>query len=243
MRSERKNIFGSKNTCAAVIPAAGNSSRMKGMNKLIYELDGVAVTAHTLMKFENCAAIDEIVIATRPDMFDEIADMCKEYSISKVSSIVAGGATRTESVIAGVRAVGKNIKYIAVHDAARPFVSEDIILKTLEAAIKTGAAAPAVPVKDTIKRAVGSIVVDTPKREELFAVQTPQIFDRELLLGALGNAVENNIPITDDCSAVEAIGMSVFLTEGDYSNIKITTPEDFVLAKAILDGQKKGEKQ
>ena len=227
--------------CAAVVPAAGSSSRMKGTDKLFYELDGVPVLVHTLKKLQDCSAVDEIIIPTRLEMIEETAKICDKYGITKVKSVIAGGESRAHSVLYGVRAVSKKLKYVAVHDAARPFVTQQTILKALEAAVRMGAAAPAVPVKDTVKRAKGNVVIETPNREELFAVQTPQIFDRELLLGALSYAVENNSPITDDCSAVEAIGMSVFLTEGDYNNIKITTPEDFILAQAILNRQSKEE--
>jgi len=239
MPSANKNEM----VCAAVVPAAGSSSRMKGTDKLFYEISGTPVLVHTLRKLQDCSCIEEIVIATREEMFDVVAKLCDEYNISKVSKIVSGGESRLHSVLSGVRALGKNVKYVAVHDAARPFVSEKVILQAIEAAAKTGAAAPAVSVKDTIKRARGGVVLETPARDELFAVQTPQVFDRDLLLGALSHAVEKKIPVTDDCSAVEAIGMSVHLTEGDYNNIKITTPDDFILAQAILDRENKREEE
>ena len=227
--------------CAAVVPAAGSSSRMKGTDKLFFEFDGIPVLVRTLIKLQACEYIDEIVIATREEMLGHVAGLCEEYKIKKVTKIVKGGESRLHSVLSGVRAVDKANKYVAVHDAARPFVTDEVIKQAIDAAVRTGAAAPAVPVKDTIKRARDNIVIETPKREELFAVQTPQVFDKELLLGALGNAVENKIPVTDDCSAVEAVGMSVYLTQGDYNNIKITTPDDFEFAKALIAREERGE--
>ncbi len=230
-----------KLACAAVVPAAGSSSRMKGTDKLFYEIRGVPVLARTLLKLQFCEYIDEIVIATREEMLGRVAELCEEYKIEKVTKIVKGGESRLHSVLSGVRAVDKANKYVAVHDAARPFVTDEVIKKAIDAAVKTGAAAPAVPVKDTVKRAKDNIVIETPNRDELFAIQTPQVFDKELLLGALGNAVENKIPVTDDCSAVEAVGMSVYLTEGDYNNIKITTPDDFEFATALTEREERGE--
>lgn len=230
-----------KAVCAAVVPAAGSSSRMKGTDKLFYELDGVPVLVRCLLKLQQCEHISEIVVATREEMLEQVAQLCAEYKIEKVTKIVKGGESRLHSVLSGVRAVDKANKYVAVHDAARPFVTDEVIGKAIAAAVRMGAAAPAVPVKDTVKRAENNIVKETPKREELFAVQTPQVFDKALLLAALGNAVEKGIAVTDDCSAVEAVGMSVYLTEGDYNNIKITTPDDFIFATALLEREKRGE--
>ena len=227
--------------CAAVVPAAGSSRRTKGIDKLFYQLCGKEILMHTIEKLEKSEKISEIVIVTREDMIEEVSHLCEKYCVTKVSKVIQGGETRLDSVLEGVRSLSKNVEYVAVHDAARPFISGKVICEAIEAAVKMGAAAPAVPVKDTIKRARNDIVVETPQRDELFAVQTPQVFDRDLLLAALSNAVEKNIPVTDDCSAVEAIGMSVFLTEGDYRNIKITTPDDFIYANAIINRDLEGE--
>ena len=148
--------------------------------------------------------------------------------------VVPGGETRLGSVLAGLRAVSEQTQLVAVQDGARPLVSEKVISAAVVQAGRCGAAAPAVPVKDTIKVASGGTVVETPDRSRLFAVQTPQVFDVDLLRGALQNAQEKQLPVTDDCSAVEAIGKKVFLTEGSEENIKITTPLDLELAEAIL---------
>ncbi len=221
--------------CAAVIPAAGSSSRMGGMNKLLYELGGIPVLVRTLNVFEACSQIDEIIVVTREQEVESITELCSKYALHKVKQVVAGGATRTESVLNGVRATGKETDLIAIHDAARPFITERVISECISAAKTYHAAAPAVPVKDTIKQANGGIVEKTLDRARLAAIQTPQVFAKELILSALTDAQRENISLTDDCAAVEQLGMSVFLTKGDYYNIKITTQEDLVFAKAILE--------
>jgi len=226
--------------CSAVIPAAGSSSRMGGTNKLLFELDGVPVLIRTLRVFDRCESVGEIVVVTREDEIESINALCERFSIKKISCVVPGGATRTESVLSGVMATNPKSDLIAIHDAARPFLSESVLAECISAAKVYHAAAPAVSVKDTVKEAEGNVVVKTLKRDRLSAIQTPQIFTRELILAALSDAVKNSAEITDDCSAVERIGMSVFLTKGDYYNLKITTPEDLVFAKAILalEGEK-----
>lgn len=230
-----------RKTCAAIIPAAGSSTRMKSYgDKLFLEISEKPVIVLTLLAFEKCEAIDEIIIPTREDMITEIKALCEKYSITKVKSIICGGSTRAESVLNGVIETKGRFDLIAIHDAARPFVSEKIISDTINAASRFGAAAPAVPVKDTVKKVEANIVVNTVPRETLSAIQTPQIFDSDLIAGALKNAVEKNYPITDDCSAVEIIGMKVFLTDGDYFNIKITTPEDMIFAEAIYKNKSGG---
>ncbi|MBR5479632.1 MAG: 2-C-methyl-D-erythritol 4-phosphate cytidylyltransferase [Clostridia bacterium] len=229
-----------KRTVAAVIPAAGSASRMKGADKLFLELNGIPVIIRTLKIFEDHPEIAEIVIPTRADAVEHLKALCSEYGISKATKVICGGATRGESVLLGLRAVDKKCKYVAIHDGARPFVTESIVSDTIAAARKFHAAAPMVPIVDTIKEKDGCFTSKTVDRDSVCAIQTPQIFDRELILGALHNAVEKNIPITDDCSAVEIIGGRIALTQGDVFNRKITTPEDLVFARAILES--KGEK-
>lgn len=222
--------------CAAVIVAAGASSRMQGTDKILYPLNGAPLIVHTIRAFQSHAKIDQIVIVTREGLIDTIKSVCFEHSFKKVTHIVPGGTTRTESVMKGLSHVRKDIGYVAVHDGARPFVTEKIITDTIEKAVEYHAAAPAIPVKDTIKMVSGHIVTHTPLRSSLFAVQTPQIFDVDLLRAALTKAIKDGTSVTDDCSAVEALGMSVYLTEGSDKNIKITTPTDLMLAQAIGKG-------
>ena len=221
--------------CAAVVPAAGSSSRMGGEDKIMLPLHGVPVIIHTLRVLEFSPFIREIVVVTREDLIVPIANLCAEYALTKVTKVIAGGATRAHSVRLGLLEVSDRAQLIAIQDGARPLLSENVLEEVIRTAAKTGAAAPAVPVKDTIKRACKGIVLDTPDRTELFAVQTPQVFMADLIRPALHGAVEENVPLTDDCSAVERLGMKVTLTTGSDENIKITTPTDMVIAEALLE--------
>ena len=218
---------------AAVIPAGGSSSRM-GENKILMDLAEMPVLIRTLMAFLRCGAVREIVVPCREGDMAEIASLCTAYGVRDGIKLVRGGDTRQRSVLAGVMEVSKKAEYIAIHDAARPLVQEELIRRTIEAAVAYGAAAPVVAVKDTIKEVSGGVVVRTLARERLFAVQTPQVFDAALIKAALSKAEEEHIQYTDDCAAAEAVGMAVHTVDGDYENIKLTTPEDIIAAEAIL---------
>ena len=221
--------------CTALVAAAGSSSRMGGTDKLMEFLDNVPVLMRTLTALQRAAAIDEIVIAAREDALVDISTLCKTYGITKCSKVVRGGESRCHSVLLAALEASPEAKLLAVQDGARPLVTPALIDRTVEAAAKCGAAAPAVPVKDTIKSVgQGNTVTQTLDRSVLRAVQTPQVFDGALLKAALQNALEHQLPITDDCSAVEQLGKAVLLVEGDEENLKITTPIDLVLAAAIL---------
>lgn len=222
--------------CGAVIVAAGTASRMGGIDKVMAELDGEPMIARTVRTFQNCDAISEIVVVTRPDLIVPIMSLCAGFD--KVKAVVAGGASRQESVKLGLNALSNRVQLVAVQDGARPLVSDAVIDRTVRAAHSYGAAAPAVPVKDTIKVAQGGLVASTPERSQLRAVQTPQVFDFDLLRGALKKAEAENLTVTDDCSAVEQMGMSVKLVEGDERNIKITTPLDLKMAALLLEENK-----
>lgn len=219
-------------SCAAVIVAAGQASRMGGVDKITAQLAGMPVLCRTLEAFDHNEMVDEVVVVAKAEKLEPISSLCAAYP--KVRLVVPGGATRLESVRAGVSAVSEKIKFVAVHDGARPLVSDDVISNTIAKAIKFGAAAPAVHVKDTIKVSQSGAVDATPDRRKLFAVQTPQVFDCDLLKAALQNAVDKHLDVTDDCSCVEALGMNVQLTDGSEENIKITTPLDLDLAELIL---------
>lgn len=227
-----------KSFCTAVIPAAGSSTRMVGINKMFLELDGIPVLVRTLMALEACDNIHEMIVVTRDVDIPDVAALCKEYGISKVTKIVRGGATRAESVSNGVKEASPDATLIAVHDGARPFVTPELISNVVKTAEKYHAAAPGVKVKDTVKIVKNGCVIDTPDRESLFAIQTPQIFDADLLKGALANAIKKALPVTDDCMAVEALGGEVHIVPGSYDNIKITTPEDVYTGMAILKAGK-----
>ncbi len=219
--------------CGAVIVAAGSASRMGGIDKVMAPLNGEPMIVHTVRAFQNCDAIREIVVVTRPDLIRTVMGFCKD--MDKVRAVVAGGDDRPESVRNGISALSDKVKLVAVQDGARPLVSWQVIDRTVRAANTYGAAAPAVPVKDTVKEVAGGLVVTTPDRSRLQAVQTPQVFDRDLLQVALKKAKENGAAITDDCSAVELLGMKVKIVEGDEHNIKITTPVDLKIAQLFME--------
>ena len=220
--------------CSAIVPAAGSARRMGGENKMMLTLDGIPVLARTLLALDGAKLVDEIIVATRSEDILAVGDLCKTYGISKSLKIVCGGESRLESVLKATRECRTDAAFYAVHDGARPLADSDFIDNVIRHADKTNAAAPAVPVKDTIKIARDGVVESTPDRSTLFAVQTPQVFDAQLLSAALQSAYDDAAKITDDCSAVERLGKVVYLTDGSYENIKITTPEDVALATSIL---------
>ena len=220
--------------CSAVVAAGGSSSRIGGENKLLLPLDGTPVLAWTLRALDEASLVDEIVIAAREADMLPVGDLCKLYGIRKPVKIVRGGDSRTASVLAAALECRADGHFIAVHDGARPLAEPALIDRVISLAFQTNAAAPAVPVKDTIKVAADGKVVSTPQRDTLRAVQTPQVFDAQLLRAALQSAVDAGETATDDCAAVERLGKEVYLTDGSYENIKITTPEDVILAEAIL---------
>ena len=222
--------------CGAVIVAAGTASRMGGIDKVMAQLEGEPMILRTVRTFVKCDAIKEIVIVTRPDLIVPITNLCKNFE--KVIAVVAGGASRQESVQLGLNALMGKCKLVAVQDGARPLITEAVIDRTVRAAHTYGAAAPAIPVKDTIKVVRGGVVDHTPDRKTLNAVQTPQVFDFDLLRGALKKAKEDGAEVTDDCSAVERLGMSIKIVEGDERNIKVTTPMDLHIAKLLLEEMK-----
>ena len=219
--------------CGAVIVAAGSASRMGGIDKVMAPMGGTPMVARTAAAFQNCDAIAEIVIVTRPDLIRPISALCA--GMDKVRAVVAGGSSRQESVWLGLNALSEDIQLAAIHDGARPLVSNLVIDRTVRAANSYGASAPAVPVKDTIKVVKGGLVEKTPERATLQAVQTPQVFDFDLLRGALKKAEEEKAAVTDDCSAVERLGMKVKIVEGDERNLKVTTPMDLKIAEMLLE--------
>lgn len=219
--------------CGAIIVAAGNASRMGGIDKVMAELNGEPIIQRTVRAFQQSDVIREIVVVTRPDLILPIMELCAGFE--KVTAVVAGGATRADSVHAGMNALRGKTGLVAVQDGARPLITWQVIDRTVRAANTYGAAAPAVPVKDTIKTVQGGMVSDTPDRNKLQAVQTPQVFDYDLLRGALKKAKEDGATITDDCSAVERLGMSVKIVEGDERNLKVTTPLDLRIAQLLLE--------
>ena len=222
--------------CGVVIVAAGTASRMGGIDKVMAPLDGEPMIVRTVRTFQACDAVKEIVIVTREDLISKITSMCGKFS--KVRAVVVGGKDRPESVRNGLRMLSKQVKLAAVQDGARPLITEAVIDRTIRAAHTYGAAAPAIPVKDTVKVVEGGLVTTTPDRNTLKAIQTPQVFDVDLLKGALKKAEQEGASITDDCSAVERMGFKVRIVEGDERNIKVTTPMDLRIAQMLLEEMK-----
>ena len=219
--------------CGAVIVAAGSASRMGGIDKVMAQLKGEPMILRTVRAFQQCDAVKEIVIVTREDLNRPISSLCAR--MDKVQAVVAGGKSRQESVWLGLNALSKDVKLAAIHDGARPLITNAVIDRTVRAAHTYGAAAPAVPVKDTIKVVKSGLVMATPARANLRAVQTPQVFDFDLLRGALKKAEMDGAQVTDDCSAVELMGMAVMIVEGAERNIKVTTPMDLKIAEMLLE--------
>ena len=222
--------------CGAVIVAAGTASRMGGIDKVMAELEGQPMILRTVKTFQTCDAIKEIVIVTREDLLMPTTNLCA--GLDKVKAVVVGGSSRQESVERGLNALSDKVKLVAVQDGARPLITHAVIDRTVRAAHTYSAAAPGIPVKDTIKVVNGGVVKETPDRKTLQAVQTPQVFDLTLLKAALKKAKEDGAEVTDDCSAVERLGMSIKMVEGDERNIKVTTPLDLAIAKLLLEDEK-----
>ncbi len=222
-------------SCGAVIVAAGSARRMGGVDKIMADLGGEPLIAHTIRSFQAAPVVKEIVVVTRQDLILPIADLCKKAGFTKVTQVVVGGDNRVDSVNRGLSNLSDGMELAAVADGARPLVTPTLIDRVVRAAHSFGAAAPALEVKDTIKEIeTDGFVANTPNRATLRAVQTPQVFDYDMLRGALTKAIAEEAPITDDCSAVERLGMRVKLVQGDERNFKVTTQLDLLLARELL---------
>lgn len=221
-------------SCSVVVAAAGASTRM-GFDKVLADVGGLPVIVRSLKRFQQVDAVNEIVVVTRADLVPEIARLCQEYGLTKVTKVVRGGENRTQSVRLGTLECAPTARLIAVHDGARPFVTTQVIETAIAQAAMSGAAAPAVPVKDTIKVARDGIVEQTLERESLFAIQTPQVFDGDLIRAALQKALDDGVELIDDCAAVERLGMKVVLTPGDERNIKLTTAADMLISGVLSE--------
>ncbi len=215
----------------AVIVAAGGGTRMAGVDKLFAPLAGRPLLAHTLDAFARCPAIDCLVLVLAPANLNRGRVLLEECAPGRRWQACAGGPRRQDSVRLGLEALG-TVDWVAVHDGARPLVTPDLILRALETARDTGAAVPAVPLAETVKEAgPDGLVVRTLDRSRLYAVQTPQVYRRDLLLRVHREVTAD---VTDDAAMLEALAIAVKLFPGDRANIKITTPEDLRLAEALL---------
>ncbi len=218
-----------------VIPAAGKGKRMKaGMNKVLLELEGRPLIIHTLSVFESDASCKGIVLSVHPDERFEFEKLLVIHNITKVCAFADGGQERQHSVYSGLKMLPPESDIVLVHDGARPFITRETIGMLVEGARITGAAIAAVPVKDTIKKAKEGTVAETVDRASLWSVQTPQAFQKAVLLKAQKKAEEEQFLGTDESSLVERTGYPVQIVESDYDNIKLTTPEDLYFARAII---------
>lgn len=223
----------SKSVCAVIV-AAGSGSRMGcgDVSKVMIELLGKPVISYTLRAYEEAESIDSIVVVARRSDMMLISDVAREFNITKLVSVVSGGETRSESVKNGLTALPKDTGYIAIADGARPLITPDIINATVKEAKKTGGAAPAIPVNDTLKRVLGGKIERTVDRESLYAVQTPQVFD--VIKYSAARSITNE-DYTDDTAYFEKAGFAVSITQGSASNIKLTYAQDIALAESILE--------
>lgn len=223
--------------CTALVAAAGSSARMgEGVNKLLLPLDGIPVLARTLQALEY-SAVNEIVIAAREEDFLSFSDLCRTYGIHKPVKVIEGGESREESVLRAALEANEKAELLAVQDGDRPLVTPELINTVIDKASRCMAAAPAIPIRDTIKVTTGGTVRRTLERKNLVAAQTPQVFEAALLKAALQDALDHHERLTDDCAAVERLGKIVYLVDGSEENLKITTPLDMAVAEAILEGR------
>lgn len=221
---------------SAVIVAAGKSTRMNSsINKQYIEVCGLPVLARTINAFEDCKLVDEIIlVVNQNDIIYCKKNIIDVYDFTKVTQIVGGGNTRQQSVLKGLNSVNKNSEVVLIHDGARPFIEQGIIIESILTASNFGAACVAVPVKDTIKKSgEEGFVKETVPREKLWAIQTPQVFKHSLIKEAHRQAVIDSFDGTDDSILVERLGLPVKLVMGSYDNIKITTQEDLIISEAI----------
>ena len=220
---------------SVVIPAAGSSSRMgENCNKLLLDLNGIPVLMRTLLVFEQCPLVQDIIVVCREMDMMPYARLCKQFGLTKVRQMVRGGATRAASVWQGVQACAPETEFIAIHDGARPLLRQSTLRQLIADAVQYGASAPLVPMKDSVKRLEDGFIVGDVPRASIAAVQTPQIFKCDTITKALQYVLQKGLKPTDDCAAAELIGAQVFATPGDYTNLKITTPEDMLVAQAYL---------
>ncbi|MDR0936917.1 MAG: 2-C-methyl-D-erythritol 4-phosphate cytidylyltransferase [Oscillospiraceae bacterium] len=211
--------------CAGVIVAAGTSTRF-GQDKPFLDLDGKPLIAHSLQTFQDCPLIRDIYIAGRPERIAELSTIVNLFGFDKVRAIVKGGETRRNSVEAAIAEIPQDIQLVAIHDAARPYVTGKLITECLALAAKHDAAIAAIPAIDTVKIVANGVVVSTPDRRTVYQAQTPQAFNLPLLKGALAKYPDDSV--TDEAQLIERMGISVHIVHGFRGNIKITYPEDLV---------------
>lgn len=227
-------------TCAIIV-AAGSGKRMgeQVAPKQFLTLDGIPVLAHTMMAFEKCKYIDEIIVVAQKEHSALVRSIAGDYNIKKLSHIVQGGNERSESVLNGMTAVGEKTGFVAIHDAARCLITPDQISAVVSAAYAYSAASAGAPVKDTVKRVgANGFIIETPPRTEMWNASTPQVFNAAMYRAAAISACKEKLSCTDDNMIMEHIGQRVKMVDVGYENIKLTTPEDLVAMEAIIKNRK-----
>ena len=225
---------------SAIIVAGGSSQRM-GFDKLFATIAGEPVIAHAMRAFERATCVSEIVVVAREQCHDEIKKIVSGAGFKKIQAIVPGGERRQDSVRAGLDHIDRDAKYVAVHDAARPLVTPEEIERAFEQCRVHGASTLAQPINDTLKHADADLLVDgSVDRHQLYAMQTPQIFDRNLIEDAYRAVHAKNVSVTDEVSAVERLGRKIAIVLNDDFNFKITYPRDLPVADFILQQRKRG---
>lgn len=219
---------------SGIITAAGMGTRMESdIPKLEMKIFGRSIIDYTLEKFYNLDVFDEIILVSSKNL---ILEYKNRFSKLKNLKVILGGGSREESTYLGLKALNEISEIVVCHDGARPFVTKELILSSIESTMINGSGVTGVKVKDTIKTVEKNVVISTPPRDKLYQIQTPQTFKTELILSAYEKFF-GKIPTTDDAGYLEAMGQKVFIVEGDYKNIKITTPEDMLIAKVIMEAQ------
>jgi 2-C-methyl-D-erythritol 4-phosphate cytidylyltransferase len=225
----------------AIIPAGGTGRRMGGeISKQYLLLAGIPILAHTLSAFQRSPLVDEIILAVpEGDIAEVRRSVVEQYDLSRVRLVIAGGTERQESVKNALAHVGDGYGVVVIHDGVRPFVTGNLIERTVAAAEMYGAVSTGLTVRDTVKEVdQAGRVVKTVPREGLWLTQTPQAFRREVILAAYERALAEGFYGTDDASLVERAGIPVRMIEGDWENIKVTTPEDLLHGEKIICGRR-----
>lgn len=239
-------MFDKKKNCVTVIiPAAGSGARMGGVYKPLELLCEKEIIAYSLEIFEKSEYVKQVIIAARNDKITDVQNVCAKYGFTKVKSVIAGGKDRQDSVKKCFENIFKTkddvTKLVAIHDAARPLITQKSVENAFETALKFGSGVCACKVRDTVKRCdISGVVKESVDRDGLWLVQTPQVFDTDLYHTSLGYAIKNNFNATDDSSLLEYAGFKVVFCDTPSSNIKITYPEDMCLAKAVIEYRENG---
>ncbi len=220
---------------SAIITAAGSGIRMGGVSKQLFPILGKPCIVYSLLAFQESSSINEIIITAKPEEIERIQRICREHQITKLAAVVPGGKTRQESVANGFQYLHKKSEIVAIHDGARPLITKEDIDLLVKKAARCGASCAANRMVDTVKKAdVKGYITETVPREELFTVQTPQVFQADIYRVSLALAARDHLVVTDDCSILEHAGFPIFLCETGKENIKLTTQQDLELITAIL---------